>query len=318
MPAPKVRESGKLQRLVSLAYLLSTRSEIHMDELIERLGISRKEIESDLNLLMYIGLPPYSPGELFDIFIEDDFVSMLYNDVFLSPLQLSDQERTQAVIALNKLAVQSDSDIKKSIEDIIEILDGSQANHLSIASSDMTLIKTVQKAIDKKCAIDIEYLSLNSATLTHRVVEPIRIFATASISYLYGYCRTAESRRVFRSDRIVSISLLENDKVDTAKNAWNDDFEESDQVFSHNTQSFVDLWISESADWFLDSYPHEVIDESQRHYRLQTDSPYFVARLLVAHPDVIAYIEGSIDATAIVEALETIKSRMSELARGVA
>ena len=67
MPAIKLRDDGRIQRLVSLAYILSTRTEIHIEELCERLEISKEQLETDLNVLMFCGLPPYSPEQLFDI-----------------------------------------------------------------------------------------------------------------------------------------------------------------------------------------------------------------------------------------------------------
>lgn len=101
--------------------LSSTRTEIHIDELGERLGATREQIESDLNVLMFCGLPPYSPEQLFDIIIDDDFVSMYFNDVFIKPLRLTETEKAHAVIALTRLESQSQEDSDK-IRTVIDLL----------------------------------------------------------------------------------------------------------------------------------------------------------------------------------------------------
>lgn len=314
MPAPKIRDDGRIQRLISIAYLLSTRDEMHIDELIERTGSDRKTIESDLNTLMYIGLPPYSPGELFDIIIEDDFVSMYFNEVFVSPLRLSDSEKAQSVIALKKLESQVDGKERDSVTEVIRLLGAAESKHVEIIREDDSIIEGVRKAIESSYALEIEYLSLNSASLTNRIIEPIRLFTTASISYVYAYCRLSKANRIFRSDRILQISARPDDLFKPHQTQTDAISPEDNQpVFSSKDEKYVDLEISPQAEWILDTYPHENIDQGQI-YRFPTNSAFFVARLILSYPDFVRYVSGTLDTAAIVEAITKLKTRIENCA----
>ena len=81
---------------------------------------------------MFCGLPPYSPDQLFDISIEDGFVSMFYNDVFIAPLKLNDSERTNATIALSRLREVSSIEEKILIDEILNIINATKKKIVDI------------------------------------------------------------------------------------------------------------------------------------------------------------------------------------------
>lgn len=314
MPPTKIRDNGRVQRLISIAYLLSMRTEMHIDELIERTGSDRKTIEADLNILMYCGLPPYSPGELFDIYIDDDYVSMMFNEVFLQPLRLTEQEKSHTVISLKKLQSSAPDQERQAIDDVIALIDESHGQHIEISSHDIVSLDTMTEALEKNYCLELEYLSLHSASLTQRIIEPIRIFTTASVSYLYGYCRTAQSRRLFRSDRIVSLTPRVDLSIEHPRDEPLDIDSYDGHVFSNTSAEYVDFIIGQAGEWMLDTYPHEVIDESRQLYRFYGASPYFAARILLSHHSYVSYAGGTLTAEAIVNALNTLEDRMQTLA----
>lgn len=269
MPPVKVRDEGRLERLISLAYFLSTRTEIHIDELGERLGATREQIESDLNVLMFCGLPPYSPEQLFDIIIDDDFVSMYFNDVFIKPLRLTETEKAHAVIALTRLESQSQEDSDK-IRTVIDLLGSTSENVLVIDAPTNEFDEDIRNAIESQSTLHIEYMSLSSADITERIIEPDRIFATASMSYIYAYCHRAQDYRIFRSDRILStrptpqVERVERHESDKHSDVISDD---SSRVYVEHTKNYVDLELLPQAGWILDTFPHEVISERDSIYR---------------------------------------------------
>lgn len=314
LPAVKVRDDGRIERLVAISYFLSTKTEIHIDELCERLNIDRTQLESDLNVLMFCGLPPYSPEQLFDIMIEDDFVSMYFNDVFISPLRLSEEEVAHVMIALSKLKSQSDSAEEiNAISEVVSLIDNTASDLVVIESSESAFEKDIRQAINENLVLDLTYLSLNSASITQRYIEPKVVYATASISYVFGFDHSSKSYRVFRSDRILSASINKDIRVISNEEDFKEQAQienDSTRVFIEQKDSYVDLKIDRQASWILDSYPHEEVDSINEIYRFYTPTPFFSARLIVSNLPFVSYVGGSHSRAAILGALERIEDQM--------
>ncbi|MFN8015075.1 MAG: WYL domain-containing protein [Acidimicrobiia bacterium] len=306
----------RLARLITLAYLLSTRSEIHIEELCERLGENRETIEEDLNVLMFCGLPPYSPEQLFDISIEDDFVSMYFNNVFVSPLRLNESERNQVIIALARLRASStiDSEIK-NIDEISKIIDSSFSESIDIETN-IDHIDVLNDGIENKCAVSIEYLSLNSASIDIRNIFPISIYSSASTAYVFAY-DSNYALKLYRIDRILSANIEIDTKLDSSKTQNGDPDIEDDigqHIFISNEENYVDFIINEGSYWLIDSYPNELIDEIQNIYRFQAPSPYFIARLMLSNFENIVYFASSYEKNTIVDAINKIEQQMRNTA----
>lgn len=312
MPAEKIRDSGRVQRIVSIAYLLSTRSEIHVEELCERLGIDREQLESDLNTLMYCGLPPYSPDQLFDISIEEDFVSMYFNDVFVKPLRLSTNEKAQVLIALARMQT-TDEGEKLAIKRVAQAID-QNADAVSVENVSNAFDKIIQEAINTKTNLTMKYLSLTSASIKDREVIPLEVFTTASVAYLYGIDLSVNAKRIFRTDRILEASLSESSDTDVSQYE-NIDYSDG-QFFIDTSDNYVDLSIRKDASWILDTYPHEKT-KTKGVYRFYSPTAFFAARLLIANPEYVDYYDGIIPVNDIVDAIKAIKLRSNKTKEGI-
>lgn len=309
MPPAKLSEGGRIERLVSLAYLLTIHDEIAMDELEERFGIDSEQIEEDLNQLMFCGLPPYSPDQLFDISIEDGFVSMYYNDVFVAPLKLNDSERTNATIALTRLKEESNIGEKQNIDEILSIINSSNKQVVEVENSS-EYINLFQKAIEQNLVVKIVYLSLNSGTIDEREIDPKKILTTASSSYIHAYCHRDETMKLFRTDRISSAELT-NNSAETQETS-NLNIEASNQVpFVSSAKDHIVLKVTDKAAWVLDTYPHEIVNEQTGEYKFEISNPFVAARLFLAAAPHIEYISGSISKDAIKNSIHEIHSRIS-------
>lgn len=310
MPPTKFSEGGQIERLVSLAYLLTVHDEIAMDELEERFGISSAQIEKDLNQLMYCGLPPYSPEQLFDFSIEDGFVSMYYNDVFIAPLKLNDTERTNATIALTRLREESTIGEKQNINEILEMINSSKKQVIEVENSS-EYIGLFQKAIQRNLAVKIVYLSLNSGTIDDRLIDPKKILTTASSSYIHAYCHRDKSMKLFRTDRISSAELSD---ISAEAQETNLDLEISttNQVpFVSSTKDYLVLKIRDQAAWILDTFPHEIVDIKAKTFKFEISNPFVAARMFLMASPHLEYVSGSISSSAIVESIKVIRQRIS-------
>ena len=310
MPPAKLSEGGRVERLVSLAYLLTIHDEIAMDELEERFSLTSAQIEEDLNQLMFCGLPPYSPDQLFDISIEDGFVSMYYNDVFVAPLKLNDNERTNATIALTRLKEESNLGEKENIDEILNVINSTTKQVIEVENSS-EYNDLFQKAIEENLVAKIIYLSLNSGTIEERLIDPKKILTTASSSYIHAYCHRDNTMKLFRTDRISSASLT-NDEAKEHETIDEVEVVSNTQVpFVSSHKDSIVLKVNEKASWILDSYPHEIVGGDENLYKFEISNSFVGARLFLTASPYIEYVSGTISKDAIKDSIETIRERIS-------
>jgi predicted DNA-binding transcriptional regulator YafY len=70
-PAATSRASDRLRRLLVLVPYLVKHPGTELSEITRLFGVRDDELTSDLNLLFVSGLPPYGPGDLIGVAIED-------------------------------------------------------------------------------------------------------------------------------------------------------------------------------------------------------------------------------------------------------
>ena len=87
------KAAGRLRRLLLVVPYLVRHPGSTIDELTNLFSVSRRDLLQDLNLLFVSGLPPYGPGDLIEVDIDDDgrvWVDMA--DYFARPLRLTRSE----------------------------------------------------------------------------------------------------------------------------------------------------------------------------------------------------------------------------------
>lgn len=67
----------------------------------------------------------------------------------------------------------------------------------------------VRTAVHEKRALTIDYYAASRDTLTTRTVDPIRVLLIGGQSYLEAWSREADGVRLFRFDRIVDATVLD-------------------------------------------------------------------------------------------------------------
>ena len=69
----------KLHALLEIVRLTVTREGVSVSELASSLGLTPAKVRDAVSLLSVIGVPPYRPDQLLDIFVDDD--GMVYCDL---------------------------------------------------------------------------------------------------------------------------------------------------------------------------------------------------------------------------------------------
>src|SRR5918999_190067 len=88
------RAADRLRRLLVIVPYVIRHLGVELAELSRLFDVSEQDLTSDLDLVFMSGLPPYGPGDLIDVQIEDGRVRITMADYFARPLRLT---RTEAL-----------------------------------------------------------------------------------------------------------------------------------------------------------------------------------------------------------------------------
>jgi proteasome accessory factor C len=262
--------STRLVRLLNMVPYFQANPKITYAEAASDLGVSVKQLRDDLNQLWMCGLPGYGPGDLIDFEFSGDTIEVTFSAGIDHPLRLTSPEATGVLVALRALADvpgMVDPEAARSAIAKIESAAGT-AHHGPDAAVDeqapaeSEAAASVRAAVRNGHALRIEYYSASHDVLSSRVVDPIRVVLVADRSYLEAWCRTAEGVRLFRFDRIVDASELDEPSappqpaVQSGPNTSLFDADPADPSLPS-----ARLLIDRSASWMFDYYPLRVLRE---------------------------------------------------------
>jgi proteasome accessory factor C len=179
-------------------------------------GLPAAQLRRDLDLLFLSGLPPYGPGDLIDVDVDEDgriWIAMA--DHFAKPLQLTRTEALAVYLrgtellatpglpdapalarALGKLrgslGVEALGDGDGRIEPSPE---GGAPEHLT----------PLREAAAAHRRLSIEYFAASTGEWTKREIDPEEVFSGMGRWYVVAWDVDADAERLFRADRIRSL-----------------------------------------------------------------------------------------------------------------
>ena len=255
--------STRLVRLLNMVPYLKANPQITYDEAAADLGVTRRQLQQDLDQLWMCGLPGYGPGDLIDFEFSGDTINVTFTAGVDAPLRLTSPEATGLLVALRALVDIPgvvDPEAARSAIAKIESAAGAQLAAVDDpAPTESEAAATVRAAVRDGRAVTLEYYSASRDSLTTRIVDPIRVALVGDNSYLEAWCRSAEAVRLFRLDRIVEAQLLEEASAPPppAVQAGPDtSLFDADPALPAAT-----LLIAPSASWMFDYYPLRVLTE---------------------------------------------------------
>jgi proteasome accessory factor C len=209
--------SDRLVRLLNMVPYFQANPRITRAEAAAKLGVTSKQLEADLNQLWMCGLPGYGPGDLIDFEFSGETVEVTFSAGIDRPLRLTSPEATGLLVALRALAdipgVVDPEAARSAIAKIAAAAgaaghDGTVSALDAPAPLESRAAAAVRAAVRDKTALAIDYYAASRDTLTSRVIDPIRVLLVGGHSYLEAWSRESEGVRLFRFDRIVDASQL--------------------------------------------------------------------------------------------------------------
>ena len=178
-------------------------------------GVAPAQLRRDLDLLFMSGLPPYGPGDLIDVDVDEDghiWISMA--DHFSRPLHLTRIEALAVYLrgtellalpgmpdapslakALAKLRSSLGAEALREAEGRIEIAQRGRApEHLEV----------LRRAAHAHERLSIEYFAASTGEWSHREIDPEEVFSGMGHWYVAAWDVDADAERLFRADRVRS------------------------------------------------------------------------------------------------------------------
>ncbi|HEX2357203.1 MAG TPA: YafY family protein [Micromonosporaceae bacterium] len=220
MTAAQARTAGsrasadRLGRLLNLVPYLLARPGIEIAEAAADLGVTDRQLRDDLELLWVCGLPGYGPGDLIDMALDGDRVTITYDAGIDRPLRLTQDEALALVVALRMLAETPGLAQRDAIERALAKIENA-AGEVAGAPIAVRLpgnadrLARIRGAVQRRRALRITYYTATRDETTERVVDPIRVLMVSGWAYLEAWCRRAEAVRLFRTDRIDALTELD-------------------------------------------------------------------------------------------------------------
>jgi proteasome accessory factor C len=95
----RITASQRLQRLLALVPWVAEHDGPTVQEVCARFEMRPSELLDELNLVSLVGLPPYTPDELFDVVVADDRVFVHLSPSFDRSLRLTPEQALTLVAA---------------------------------------------------------------------------------------------------------------------------------------------------------------------------------------------------------------------------
>ncbi len=173
------------------------------------------QLRKDLDLLFMSGLPPYGPGDLIDVDVDEDgcvWISMA--DHFARPLRLTRQEALAvSVRATELLATPGVPQAPALAGALAKLRDALGADTLGDASGIEAAeagrapahLGVLRGASAAHRRVRIDYAAASTGARSTRTIEPEAVFASAGHWYAVAWDVDADGERLFRIDRVVSV-----------------------------------------------------------------------------------------------------------------
>lgn len=275
----------RLRRVLAMVPWIVARPGVAVAEVAERFGIAEAELIADLEVVWMVGLPPYTPDALVEVTMEDGKVWIQYADFFARPLRLTPAQGLAMLASSDALLSMPGTDpegpLARALEKLSRALDVDVDGSLDIdlGAAGAEHLEPLRSAADDRRWVEIEYYSYGRDEVTKRRIVPDRITANGGAWYVEAWCSLAEGDRLFRLDRIATLSAT--DEVSDRQRSLGD----GPRAFTGDASlDRIRLRLAPPAQWVIDAYNGEDIehvDDGSVEVTLAVTAPRWLQRLLL-------------------------------------
>ncbi len=259
--------SDRMRRVLAVVPWIVANPGRRVSEVASRFGLKESELLDDLGVVYMVGLPPYSPDALVDVEIDDEGrVTIRLADFFSRPLRLTPGQGLALLASSDGLlsipGTDPDGALARALAKLgsalgVDSENASDPIEVHLGAAEAAVLDQLRRAAGAGSEVEIDYYSYNRDAMTTRAVAPWRVFADAGHWYVHAWCHRAEGERIFRVDRIESLTDLDRPAA-----ARPDDAEDTDGIFHpRDDDPRVTLELQPQAAWVIAAYPCEDVRE---------------------------------------------------------
>jgi proteasome accessory factor C len=287
-PAERTSASDRVARLLAVVPWIAAQDGPTVDEVCQRFALSRRKLIEDLEVLMMVGVPPYTPDTLIDVVIEGDRVWLRFADVFSRPLHLTPEQGLALVAAGSASQGLPGGELHGPLATALGKLAGvlgvdpAEAVSVTLGESRPGVLDALRTAAAEGRRVRIDYYSYGRDERTTRTVDPHAVYAQGGAWYLRGYCHRALDLRQFRVERVVDVQVLDEpfdrEAATAAGTGGAAEFVPGPDV------ARVTLDLAPAAAWVVETYPVDEVsdlDDGWRRVRLAVTARPWLERVLV-------------------------------------
>ncbi len=205
-----VMAGERLRRLLAILVHLARVGEASLSDVARRFAIGEDELVHELELAACCGVPPYSPDELIELFVDGDRVIAERLRDFARPRRLTpDEGFVLAAAARALLSVPGADDEGLLLSALAKLESALGSAPLAVELDQPAHLATLQEAVRTSETVEIEYFSSSATSPSTRRVDPYQVVPREGRWYLDGWCHTAGGLRRFQLDRVRSVRSLD-------------------------------------------------------------------------------------------------------------
>ena len=254
--------SERVARLLSLVPWVAARGSASVEEICRRFAIDADQLLRDLDTVSMVGLYPYTPDVLIELYVEDGQVHITLPQAFDRPLQLTPEQAVALVAAGSSLLAVPGADphgpLARGLTKLSGAVGGAGQANLEVRLGEVNpdVLDVLQAGLRQHRQVDIDYYAYGRDTHTRRVIDPYRVTSDEGQWYASAWCHLAGDERLFRLDRISSAELLDTTFSPPADLP-------AESVFSPSADDpRVVIELDPDARWVAEQYPVEAVEET--------------------------------------------------------
>ena len=197
-----------MERLLAIVPYVIRHPGSTLEDLGRLFDVDHRSLIRDLNLLFMTGLPPYDPGNLIEVDIEDGRVWIGMADYFGRPVRLTQAEALalylKGTVFLGAQGLAEAEALRSALDKLKEHLGGT-LGELQIEAGEgkpSGPLDAVRGAVERREALEVDYYSASRDEVATRRIDPEHVFSALGNWYAVAWDHLRDEERLFRIDRI--------------------------------------------------------------------------------------------------------------------
>lgn len=252
----------RLRRLLAIVPWIVEHNGVALAEVAARFEVPEDELTRDLEVVLMVGLPPYTPDSLVEVVIEQGRVWIHYAPFFSRPLRLTPNQALTLLASAEALLSVPGTDPDGPLARGLGKLRASLGTGLDTAvdvelgPAEASVLDAVRRALAGDRELALTYYSYGRDAHSEREVTPWRLFAADGAWYLHAWCHRAGDDRIFRVDRVARAEVLDRRR----RRPPPDDDRDLATFQPQPGDPRITVDLDPSAAWVSEYYPAEAVE----------------------------------------------------------